>query len=307
MSMVRSTHREWILVVVFIAASWAVGASEWRATAAPPGGDAIEHVTAVFEDGLTVAFSLNAVRITDESKDGQPFTRLDLPGAGVSGELGRPELPAWRRLVEVPKNAVDVRLDVIEERVEALVTPKAAAAPPVYPVQPPRVKLPHAKPAPLAWDRAVYAEPKGMRPAPVELSYFGVQRGRTLYEVTVHPVEYVPAANALTARTRVVFDVRWDCAGAAPQWREDRYRAPILDTEIDSILLNPAVSDTKAFIAFPAGYLIIANPTLAANALLQDFANTKRNRGFDVTLVSTSVTGTTTAAIKNYIQTAYDT
>ena len=278
---------------------------------AQPGGagadDGFSWAAAVSGMGIQVDCAVTETKTETVKIDGHAFRRLLVPGLGVSGELGRPELPAWRRLVEVPSNAVNVQAKVIASAMAP--TPKdiEGADLPVYPVQPPVEKIPGALPAPLVWDQAFYAGAGKTGADPVELTYFGVQRGRVLYLITVYPFEYAPASNALDVRTALSFEVLWDCGGAAPQWRDDRYVSPVLDQALDLWLINPTSRDKGGFIGHPAGLLVIAAPAYFSDANLANFVTWKTQRGLHTTLVSTATTGSTASAIQTCIKNAYDT
>jgi hypothetical protein len=236
--------------------------------------------------------------------EGNAFQRLSVKGLGVSGELGDPELPAWRRLVEVPQNATMVTVEVQEEKGALLGLEKAASVP-VYPVQLPMEKIPGAKPSPLVWNKSLYAAKSGLRPSPVEVAPFGRLRGRMLYQVTVYPVDYQPASGELTARTHLQFAIRWTSGKTAPAWQDARYRTAWSDMADQDMLLNPQQAGEKSYTAFPAAYLIVAAPQFAGDPNLARLVEWKRARGFETTLVSTETTGSTAEEIKAYVADAY--
>ncbi len=257
--------------------------------------------------GLHVDCTLNAWNSEEAKIDKHAFRRLDVPGLGVSGASGRPELPVWRRLFEVPVNVTTVKATVQTEAVQPVQREEKKDALPLYPVQPPVEKLPGARPAPLVWDQSYYARSSKAGGDPVEVSHFGVHRGRNLYLVTVYPFEYTPATNTLTVRTGVSFDLSWECGASAPAWRASRYASPVLDQSVDAVLLESNGLDKNGFTAYPAGLLVIAAPAFFTDPNLAEYVAWKTQRGLHTTLVSTAETGATAAGILSYIQNAYDT
>lgn len=255
------------------------------------------HVDCALDD-----WEIKAIKIDDQS-----FQRLSVSELGVSGDLGRPELPVWRRLIEVPSNVASVEVSAAKVSVMPVSAEKKTHAMPLYPVQPPLEKVPGAQPAPLVWDRAYYAKSVKDGAVPVEVSHFGVQRDRNLYMITVYPFEYTPASNDLTVRTAVSFDISWVCDDSAPEWRDSRYVSPVLDQALSAVLLESKQTEKAGFTAYPAGLLIITAPIFFDDANLADFVSWKTRRGLHTTLVSTAETGATTTAIRDYIQDAYDT
>lgn len=239
------------------------------------------------------------------SKEGHLFRRLSISGLGVTGSLGRPELPVWRRLVEVPLDAKDVSLKIKGVELVDLAAKGEKQDIPIVPVQPPMEKIPGVPPPKLTWDHQYYKTTDKDTVPPVEISYYGIQRGRKLFLITVSPLEYIPAANRIAARKKISFEITWKVDKALPGQREDRYSSPVLDSILDTWLLNPPSRDKGGFSNYPAGLLIIAAPAFATNQSLANFVAWKTERGLHTTLVSTAETGSTNTAIFNYIQNAY--
>ena len=270
------------------------------------GGNTFTFQVVSLKFGIHVDVVLNEWDSDIEKIDSHSFRRLNVPGLGVSGSVGRPELPVWRRLIEVPLNAAGVKATVTSMSAEPALVDGKSTGEPLYPVQPPVEKVPGAKPAPLVWDRAYYARTGKTDAVPVEVSHFGIQRGRNLYLVSVYPFEYTPASSALTVRTALSFDVSWSCESSVPQWRASRYRSLLLEQPLAPVLLNE--EGTKdGFAGYPAGLLIIAAPSFFNDPNLADYVAWKNQRGLHTTLVSTAETGATATAIRDYIQNAYDT
>ena len=282
--------------------------AQWQplsADAAP--SEAFVWRTEPIANGLRVYCTLDGLMTRDIKEEGRAFTRLSIDGLGVSGEIGTPEMPAWRRFIEVPYDATDVQLVIGRREAQTIDAPSVGIAHPVYPVQPPRVKLPrHGPEEPFAWNQTFYASKASVRSAEVELAPVGVLRGRRLYMVTVHPFDYSPANHRLTVRKSVRFEVTWKSAKGEGAVRGARYRSPLFDSIVDEFVLNGEPDRSKGLPPLPIGYLIITDPAYAANADLADFVDWKTERGFHTTLVTTGDAGTTTTSIKAYIQNAYE-
>ena len=300
--------RHIVLFVLFVAvcgAAYPQQGGQWQplsADAAP--SESFVWQTEPIANGLQVYCTLDGVMTRDIKEEGNVFTRLSIEGLGASGDIGTPEMPAWRRFIEVPYDATDVQLVIGRGEAQTIDAQSVGIAYPVYPVQPPRVKLPpHGAEEPFVWNQTLYASKTSVRPAEVELDPVGVVRNRQLYMVTVHPFDYSPAGHRLTVRSSVTFEVRWE-AGIAES--DERYRSPLFDSVVDEFLLNAEPDRSKALPAPPIGYLIITDPAYAANADLADFVDWKTERGFHTTLVTTGDTGTTNTSIQAYIQNAYD-
>jgi len=253
----------------FVAAGAAQGeTATWRPLAAgTQPAEGFAWVCEPLATGVRLRCTLDGFMTRDVKAEGHGFTRLAVPGLGVTGDEGTPELPAWRRFVEVPQEATNVWLTVSEEVAETKAGTVAGLHGPVYPVQPPQVKLPGAA-TPFAWDQGFYARKAGTCPVTAELASAGVVRGRRLYEVTVYPFDYSPGDHALKLRRSVTVEVHWDGAAKAGLGRDPRYRSPRFDAALDPFVVNGATGPAKGLPALPIGYLVIAAPAFAADASL---------------------------------------
>lgn len=259
------------------------------------------------KNGLTISCGLGGVRTTRLREAGRTFIRLEAPGLGVSGQLGTPELPAWRQLVRVPRGARNVRIERIEP--EALEPANAFRLPihdPVYPVQPPQPKIDGIT-APFAYEASAYRQNKSLRSGAAELQRFGVIRGESYYLLTVYPMDYIPANAMLSARPNLRYKIRWDAEPPKAPRASTRLASPLFERALAPMVLNPdQTGKSKGLPTLPIGLIVITDPDFSDNSELQDYVAWKTARGFHVTLVTTDQTGTSATQIKDYIQDAYD-
>ena len=256
------------------------------------------------DGGIQVSCEMPAVQEETLSAEGQSFVRLSGARAGIAGEEGQPGLPVFRRLIEVPQYAENVRLEVTEETWKET---KEALAGPVFPVQPPRVKRPDAGNVPFAWNRAAYARKKGFGGEPVSLDPFGTVRGRRYFMLTVPLTQYVPASDELSVRDHVSFEVRWDSSAEKRRVDVRRYVSSALEAAWAPLVLQPEEKCLeKAASSVPTGYLIVAGDAFVGEACLEDLALWKRQAGFEVTLASMTEAGGTAESLKAYVTAAYE-
>jgi hypothetical protein len=270
--------------------------------------------------------SLPGCLAEDLQVDGQFFTRLFGNGYGVPAEVGMPSLPVLRREVEIPFGA-SVSLELVTARY-ADFTLEDLGIHPVYPVQPPALKLPGAdRDQPLSIRRSFYAESSRLDlesgadlPQPVEgnllypktpvvLGPEAIVRGHRLQTVEVWPAAYSPAKGTLRIYREMVFRLRLSGSDLdRTQARARRYASSVFNAPFEARVLNyglgtaPQAPETGQ----AESYLIVsADAFLQA---MQPFVQLKESRGFDVTLTALSQIpgGTTPQSIRAYIQNAYE-
>jgi len=251
--------------------------------------------------GITVEVAVPAVLEQQVQRQTTTYQRLSLQNAGTSGAIGEPELPSFGRFVAIPRGArvqVQILADAAETRTGYL----------LYPAQQPRIE--QGDEPPFTLDLAAYRE-EGFRPSEiVTLEGPYVIRGVEVVLVRFHPVQYNAAQRTLKVHSD--FSVRLSFEGGGPMQQDQRLRSPYFEPLLASILLNatelePEPSEAvESRLASATGcdFLIITAPAFLNQANL--LADWKIRRGIDTRVRTTAETGSTTSAIKSYIQNAYD-
>ncbi len=252
---------------------------------------------------------LPGVWATDIQAGGQDYSRLYGDGYGHSTKVGMPDLPVLRRDVEIPFGA-----QVTVELLSADYTDYSLAdldLHPIVPVQPPLRKTEEAEQnAAFQVNDEFYASGGFYPLAPLALGQAYTVRGHRAQPVEVWPVAYNPAAGTLRLYHSVTFRLRLTGSDTGlTQAMSERYASAAFEARLAGQLLNYNQGRGAGQLAQDDadGYLIITADAYYDNML--PFAGLKESRGYDVTMTKTSEipNGGTTAGIKAYIQTAYDT
>ena len=248
-------------------------------------------------NGGSFAVSGAAIEVGAVVLAGGSYASLRLDGAGVTSDIGAPCLPVYRRLVEVPFGAevtVTSRADFLAER---------ALEYPLVPVQAP---VPKSGPTPpLALDAKAYANDNFGPDPGARLAEIVEVRGRRIAVIDIYPVSYNPVQNRLRV-ARVTADMSWTGADwSRTEMMHRRYASPAFAGRLDGVVLNTERFELDFPPALPVGYLIIVPDEWQAN--VQPLADWRRRRGFSVFVRNlTEVGGSSSTAIKAYIQNAYD-
>ncbi|MEO0073558.1 MAG: C25 family cysteine peptidase, partial [candidate division WOR-3 bacterium] len=261
---------------------------------------AAEPVSVLNSDnnGLVLQVALPDVRIADAEAGGRSFVVAEIEGAGVSDAIGKPTVPIYRRLIEIPHGAVlatDVELDAPEEIILPL------------PLLPRQAPLPKSGPAPqFAFDAKAYST-AGFAPEPgVAVTDIGEMRGHRLALLEIMPVSYDPVSGLLRYYRNMRVTVRWQGADLGrTRFLQERYDSPLFRNRLDGVVLNSGAFYSYGPPALPVGYLIIVPDAWQAN--IQPLAEWRRRKGWHVFVRTLSQVGGGQAnTVKNYIQNAYD-
>ncbi len=258
--------------------------------------------------GASIAIEVPGLTVEDVETDLGPFARISIAGAGVTTDIGSPLLPVIREHIEIPQGAVPRLRIVSADYTEVRLTDLGIFAR-LYPAQPPVPKVPGAlESAKLVIDDAAYSA-RGFSPGvAASLGEVGQVRAHRFVELNVYPVQYDPAAG--TARYLKSIEVAVDFEGAdwaATDAALARYASPDFDKFASRNLLNADTFRNRALLTLPIGYLIIVHDAFYEE--IEMLAGLRHRLGYETTVTKTSQIpgGVTTAAIKTYIQNAYDT
>jgi hypothetical protein len=243
-------------------------------------------------DANAIVLQIDSPRPAIESVSGTPYSRISLDNAMPPALEGAPDLPVYTGMLAIPANAIysisyqlfdpirvmDVKPMPVEDASKAL------------------------QPSPVYYEGGEYPSEQ------VRASSDAWIRDYRVLPLQVCPFSWDPAQNTLThyGSIRVSIRLSYPPADSGPQpYSTDSaafrqlYEARILNYAKLRDPLSPHQSPRVLIIHGDYN-----DPTFLAK--LSEFATWKRQKGFEVSVASTAVAGTSSTAIKSYIQALYD-
>ncbi len=297
------------LILVMAIPAGATSGDRWLAFDRIP-GPAQPSLTVLSSSSTAIDLraSLPGSHAAEIKAGGQVFTQLSGDGYGHATVVGWPDVPVLRQDVEIPFGA-EVTLELVQADYADYRLVDLGLYP-IYPLQPPLVKLQSAEQsAQFQIDRDFYAHGTLYPSSPLALGEVFVVRGHRVQPVEVWPVAYDPSAGTVRLMRSVTFRLRLSGSDMARTMAlAQRYASPAYETRLAGEILNHNQGQPPVQFApdTQVGYLIITAD--AYYDVMQPFVPFKQSRGFAVTITKQSEipNGTTTAGIKAYIQNAYD-
>ena len=250
------------------------------------------------QDGGVLSLNPATLEVGTVQESGGEYATLALPEAGLAAEPGRPAVPVYRRLVEVPYGCevtVSADLGAIETRQLSL------------PVVPRQAPVPKSGPAPaFILDAKVYSTDESAPEIGTRLVDVAVVRGRRVAVVEIRPVGYSPVRNLVEYAPQLKVTVKWSGADRAKtNAMLRRYSSPPFAGRLDGIVVNSRQVRDFHEPALPVGYLVIVPDEWQSN--VAPLAEWRRRKGFNVFVRTLSEVGGGQAnTVKAYIQDAYD-
>ncbi len=249
----------------------------------------------VSSDGLTGRLTVPGMWIEPVALGDMGFTRLSIPEAGYTSEVGEPQLPIVRETIVVPQGAEVSVAMYGQPRYISMIDVGLDYA--LAPLQDSVVKLPGAlKAASIDYDSAVYQTDALVFEPEIRAIELGQLDGNRLVTLEFAPISYNPVRQELVVYDTLTFDVRFRGGQAM---KSDLSAAA--DVRLADVALNYSTSRDGA--KSGRRLLIVAHDDFAGE--LGTFVTHKTDMGFSVDLVDTSTAGTTTTDIQAYILAQY--
>ncbi|MEO0074688.1 MAG: C25 family peptidase propeptide domain-containing protein, partial [candidate division WOR-3 bacterium] len=199
---------------------------------------------------ITLSVSLPPLNIKEEQADSKTFSQLYFTDADISTEIGSPQLPVIRELVEIPFDAsLDLAVNIFQ-------TERIRLYAPVLPLQP---SIPKSGPPPeFTMNKEVYNYDDFLLKERARVEMIGEIRGHRIALIEIYPVTYNPKQNTIEYASEMTIELNLAGAniGKTIEMRNRYYSKPY------EMMLSNLVKNYDAYALtpppdLPVGYLII--------------------------------------------------
>ncbi len=275
-------HRGWIVLLALLASLW---------TALCYAGSPGFSLKSSDENRIVLELESSELEIQAENIGGNLYSRLSMAGAASSAGEGSPDLPVYSGRVVIPANAsYNISYECLNPR--------------DYEVARPMPVLPESGRSLVLSE--VYRESAEYPAEHVNSGGDGWLRDFRVLSLQVCPVAWEPIRARLRRfeKIRVFIELSYPEGRATPYTSysyafKDVYEAQILN-----------FGDYRNLVHGPSNSKVLIIHGEYNNAIfrakLNEFIAWKRQKGFDVTVASTSVAGNSNVEIKAYIQSLYN-
>jgi hypothetical protein len=255
-------------------------------------------------DGLTVRMDVGSIHFIPVSTPEGSFILPRVDGFSRSFEVGDPTLPVASKLISIPFDC-KLKTKVVNSTTQDIDLAAYGLADPFMPVQPPLSKSDHPELVPFIQNRSVYNGGGKYTLPLVSTEILGTMRALHLGRIAISPVEYYPAKNTITVYTSVTVRVEYK----NPNWAKTddmkkRYSSPFFDAVNKQVLNYESDPFEADLVKYPVKYAIVSDRMFESQ--LQTFIQWKTKKGFNVVVGYTDTIGSSTSAIKGWIQGLYN-
>jgi len=257
----------------------------------------------------TVLLSSDAARVEFEVKipgierlegtlEGQIWDRFEIPGGGVSAELGSPEVPTFSRMIAIPANkAVRVEFEPFEVTTLSNIH--------LIPAQGKDIEEVQQSKEPIRFSASAYESDTFSPKMQASASDPAVMRGVRLVSINTRPVQYNPVTKELKIANRYKVTVYFE--GSDERNNPQTAPRPMSRSWVKLMQHLVVNFDELDLEIVPVGdYLIVCkNDANLLNNVLPPFVDWKKRKGHNVTLITYNGTPTN-YQVKALIQNEYD-
>lgn len=241
---------------------------------------------------------------TKKIKSGDSFTEIWVDKSNTVGEVGTPQLPAYKKLILLPYGAT-ATAKVRSYNQSEYTLQQIGIENQIMPVQPSLRKDEDSTKVPFQLKKEAYQKQGYISNSVAKVEILGNLRSFTIARVTVTPVDYNPAKQSIKVFNDIEVDINIS-NGTKSASDIKSVSSPYFDFLANSMLnTTESVYDQHPDLTkYPVKMLIISHRMFETS--LAPFIQWKTQKGIEVITAYTDVIGTSPAQIKAYIQQQYN-
>ncbi len=270
-------------------------------------GDVKNGVTLLDQDknGLTLRMDLGSIDFVPVETPEGSFYLPRVDGFTRSFKEGEPTLPVAAKLLEIPFGAT-IKAKVTDFEVEDVDLALHGVTELLMPVQPPISKSMNPAQVPFTFNREVYNRGGKYELPLAEAGVTGTLRALRMGRIAVSPVVYYPSENRISVYTSVTVRVKYKNANwDKTEKMKKKYHSPFFNPVGSRTLNYQFTSNLESdLVKYPVKYAIVADRMFESQLL--PFIQWKTRKGFLVEVAYTDTIGSTTSAVKSYIEGLYN-
>jgi len=255
---------------------------------------------------LSFASQISSLRFQDVITKKGVFTQLFIDGYGQSSSIGDPDLPAYRKLIEVPAGA---EFDIIlnSQQYKEYKLSEFDVQNPIIPVQASVSKaITDPDQIPFIFNESTYQLNKWLGEPLVQVTHVGIMRDAHIATIVLSPIQYNPVSKSIRVYENIDVTVIFKNADLTSTLQQKtKFYSPYFGKLYDQFINYNPPADSLILYS-PVTYVIVSPPIFKST--LKPFIHWKIQKGFKVIEAYTDdpAVGTTAASIKNYLHDLYD-
>ncbi|HEY9113907.1 MAG TPA: C25 family cysteine peptidase [Bacteroidales bacterium] len=253
-------------------------------------------------DGMTMTNEVGNIKFSIVETESGKFAKIFIKNYVKSNEVGSPELPVRRKLIEVPYGATPL-VKIVSFEVSEYSLADYGVSEQLFPLQPPQPKCGDAPE--FAFNKEFYKKNEFSRNELVTVDVLGIMRNTRIARININPVEYNPVKNTIRVYENIRFEIIFEGADLSlSSLKKQQYYSPYFTNLFQGITNYSEPNCRENLTIYPVKYVIVSDRMFEGQ--LQDFIEWKTKKGFTVVAAYLDEIGDTKEEIKTYLQSLYE-
>ncbi len=244
---------------------------------------------------LEISFELPGFKKENITYNSEVYTKISSPGSGEFLAIGKPDLPRFSKLIQIPSTG-NVSIEIMDKKrsvIQDLL---------IYPRQ--QLQSESKREAiPFTIDNEYYTSNEMFPGSYCNVSDPAIMRDLRVVTLTINPFRYDPAAKQLEIIEAMTIRVNFDNEEGNNTKLSNRKQSRSFAEMYNALVLN--YDETRDDYQKPS-YLFVHPENDDIAPYLNELVKWKKDKGFEVNLVSVDDAGSTLQNIKSYVQDAYE-
>jgi len=256
-------------------------------------------------NGLNLQFNIAKINSFDIKTETGLFSQLEVDGYSHTTEPGFPKLPVQRKIISIPFGA-EITVNITDSQFSEINLNSRGILFDIIPAQPSLSKSQDPADVEFIYNSRAYTENSYDNDQLVQVEELGIMRGERLFLITFRPVKYNPVSGNILVYNQVNVNLEFNGGNElfSTYMREKTY-SPYFHSLFKKTIFNYRKDQIRDELTrYPVKYIIVSDPMFEDQ--LQPFIEWKIQSGFEVIVAYTDEIGSTSTAIKAYIQDLYD-
>ena len=257
------------------------------------------------ESSINVKMKIGDITSSIIEKDNNEFLILNSDNSYYSTNIGKPKLPQYNQLIEIPHESI-IQIEIIKEE-SILINLNDIK---IFPSQPSLSKSNNDEIVEFYFDNEVYQNNKFINNNIIDIENKGKMREVEIANINIKPINYNPFLNQLIIYTNIEFNIIFEKANfEQTKTTKHKYASPYFEGIFENSLINYSspysnLTRDNDFIEDNVKYVIVANQTF--QGYLDEFIEWKSQKGYNVVVGYTSDIGSSANAIKSFLENEYN-
>lgn len=261
------------------------------------------EVKALKSTGFTVESSISTLNLNAVTFQEGNYMLLESDGLVKIFNEGMPGIPVISKLIEVPQGAqVEFVVKSYDEEIVKLSDYGISNL--IAPAL--RSQSKSEESVPFVKNETIYNSDRFVNNKTVTYEESGQLRATRLGRIEISPIQYNPVQNSLRILNNLVVDINFVNGDISKTENlKKKYNAPYFNDMFSGSVINFNTSNNKELITQAPTHMVIVADRMFETQLVP-FVEWKVKKGFKITEAYTDVIGTTTTAIKAYLEGIYN-